>query len=158
MRTYKRTSGQTLIEFALVFPLVIFLLLGLFDLGRAVFFYATLNTAAREGTRYGIVLANATLHKEQLIETKVKEFLWVKELSDKCALTGSTCKIAVTYFYPTPPDPYSDDPYDPTVTVSITYEFEAITPGISLIIGNGGKIPLEATSTMLLAPFAKPIF
>lgn len=157
MRTHRRTSGQSLIEFALVFPLVVFLLLGLFDLGRAVFFYATLNTAAREATRFGIVLADATLHKDQAIETKVKEYLWVKELSGNCKLNGTICKITVEYYYPTPPSPYSDDPYDPTITVGITYQFEAITPGIALIVGNDGKIPLEAKSTMLLAPFAKPV-
>jgi len=158
MKLTRRESGQSLMEFALAFPVIIFLILGLFDLGRAIFFYATLNTAAREATRFAIVLDDSTADKPGEIETKVKEFLWIKELSDNCKLNGTVCDITVTYVYPPPPLPYSNDPYDPTVSVTITYEFEAITPGISLIIGNGGKLPLEVHSTMLLSPYAKPAY
>ena len=47
--------GQALAEFAIVFPIVILLLLGLFDLGRAVLLYNGLTNAAREGARLAIV-------------------------------------------------------------------------------------------------------
>lgn len=46
--------GQALVEFALVLPVVIVLLVGLFDVSRAVFTSSTLATAAREGSRYAI--------------------------------------------------------------------------------------------------------
>jgi hypothetical protein len=55
MRPSKLISGQGLVEFALIFPLLFLLVMGLFDLGRAVFYSSTLNTAVREGTRYAIV-------------------------------------------------------------------------------------------------------
>ena len=41
--------GQALVEFALVLPIFILLLVAIFDLGRAVFAYNTLTNAAREG-------------------------------------------------------------------------------------------------------------
>lgn len=44
--------GQALVEFALVLPVVVVLLVGLFDLSRAVFMSTTLATATREGSRY----------------------------------------------------------------------------------------------------------
>lgn len=47
--------GQALVEFALVIPLFLLLLVALFDLGRAVFTYNTLTNAAREGARMAIV-------------------------------------------------------------------------------------------------------
>ena len=47
--------GQALVEFALIIPLFLVLLVGLFDLGRAVFAYNTLTNAAREGARTAIV-------------------------------------------------------------------------------------------------------
>lgn len=47
--------GQGLVEFALVFPVFILLLLGLLDLGRAVYAYNTIGDAAREGARVAIV-------------------------------------------------------------------------------------------------------
>ena len=47
--------GQALVEFALVIPLFLLLLVAIFDLGRAVFAYNTLTNAAREGARMAIV-------------------------------------------------------------------------------------------------------
>jgi Flp pilus assembly protein TadG len=47
--------GQALMEFALVIPIFLLLLVGLFDLGRGVFSYNTLTNAAREGARLAIV-------------------------------------------------------------------------------------------------------
>lgn len=47
--------GQALIETALILPLLMILLVGIFDVGRAAFLSGTLNHAVREGTRYAIV-------------------------------------------------------------------------------------------------------
>ena len=47
--------GQSLIEFALILPVLVIVLVGIFDLGRAVMLSEALNNAVREGTRYAIV-------------------------------------------------------------------------------------------------------
>lgn len=47
--------AQALVETALVLPLLLLLIVGLFDVGRAVWLSNTLATAVREGTRYGVV-------------------------------------------------------------------------------------------------------
>jgi Flp pilus assembly protein TadG len=47
--------GQSLIEFAIVLPMVMLLLFGALDLGRGVFTYNTLAQAAREANRVAIV-------------------------------------------------------------------------------------------------------
>lgn len=47
--------GQALVEFALILPVVLLLILGLFDVARAVEEENTLAFAAREATRYAIV-------------------------------------------------------------------------------------------------------
>jgi Flp pilus assembly protein TadG len=44
--------GQTLVEFALVIPIVILLMLGLFDLGRIVFINNSLSEGVRHGARH----------------------------------------------------------------------------------------------------------
>ena len=54
-RIRRRRAGQTLVEFALVFPIFILLLLGVFDIGRAVFAYNEVTNAAREAVRMAIV-------------------------------------------------------------------------------------------------------
>jgi TadE-like protein len=51
----ERSRGQALVEFSLVIPIFLLLLMGIFDLGRAVFSYNTLTNAAREGARMAIV-------------------------------------------------------------------------------------------------------
>jgi len=47
--------GQAMVEFALIVPVFILLLVGLFDVGRAVYAYNTVNNAAREAGRVAIV-------------------------------------------------------------------------------------------------------
>src|SRR6186997_3699952 len=56
----RRHRGQALVEFALVIPLFLLMLVALFDLGRAVFSYNTLTNAAREGARLAIVNQDLT--------------------------------------------------------------------------------------------------
>ena len=48
----KRQQSQALIEFALISPVLLLLVFGIIDIGRAVFYYDTLNHAAREGARF----------------------------------------------------------------------------------------------------------
>lgn len=61
MNAFKRgENGQTLVEFALIIPLILLIVLGLFDLARAVWQENTLAYAAREGTRYAIVHGSAS--------------------------------------------------------------------------------------------------
>lgn len=56
-RTGQRS--QALIEFALVSPVLLLLIFGIVDLGRAIFYYDTLNHAAREGARVAARASNA---------------------------------------------------------------------------------------------------
>lgn len=50
-----RGRGQALTEFALVVPILLLLVFGIFELARFIFDYETLNNAVREGVRYAIV-------------------------------------------------------------------------------------------------------
>jgi TadE-like protein len=51
--------SQALIEFALVSPVLLLLLFGVIDIGRAIFYYDTINHAAREGARVAVRASNA---------------------------------------------------------------------------------------------------
>lgn len=50
-----RDDGQDLLEYALVLPLLLLLLLGIMEFGIVIFAYDSLANAAREGARYGII-------------------------------------------------------------------------------------------------------
>ncbi len=52
--TLKKDQGQSLVELALLLPVLILILLGAIDLGRAYFAYVGITNAAREGARAGM--------------------------------------------------------------------------------------------------------
>jgi Flp pilus assembly protein TadG len=55
MTRREKSRGQAMVEFALVIPVFILLMVGIFDLGRVVWVNDTLATAAREAARFAIV-------------------------------------------------------------------------------------------------------
>jgi TadE-like protein len=57
-RSLHSQRSQALIEFALVSPVLLLLLFGIIDIGRAIFYYDTLNHAAREGARTAVRASN----------------------------------------------------------------------------------------------------
>lgn len=59
MKTRRRfessESGQSLVELALGLIVLLILVMGIIDLGRALFYYTTLRDAAQEGAVYGAI-------------------------------------------------------------------------------------------------------
>ncbi len=55
----RRPHGQGIVEFALLLPILILIIVGVFDLGRAFHALITITNAAREGARYG------TMHPDE---------------------------------------------------------------------------------------------
>jgi hypothetical protein len=55
MKRQSKTRGQALVEFALIFPIFILLLVSIFDLGHVVWANNSLATAAREAARFAVV-------------------------------------------------------------------------------------------------------
>ena len=50
-----RQRAQAMVEFALILPLLLLLVVAIIDLGRALFVYSQVSNAAREAVRYGTV-------------------------------------------------------------------------------------------------------
>lgn len=55
MNERRRLWGQGLVEFALLLPVLLLIMVGTIEFGRILFIYTNINNAAREGTRYGMV-------------------------------------------------------------------------------------------------------
>ncbi len=49
----KKRRGQAMVEFALIFPILILVTYSIIELGRFMFIYASVSAAAREASRYG---------------------------------------------------------------------------------------------------------
>ena len=129
-------KGQSLVETALIIPLLLLLILTFVDLGRAIYYSSAIQNSVREGARY------ASVHKLTGDVTEVKDL--VKNYS--VAVNILDADIVVT------PDTYVSGTTK-EVTVHASYDFDPITPFLEFMFG--GSITLEAESTMLLAPVAK---
>jgi Flp pilus assembly protein TadG len=54
LRFFRSQRSQSMTEFALVAPVLLLMIFGIVDLGRVVYFLATLNQAANEGARVAV--------------------------------------------------------------------------------------------------------
>lgn len=68
-------KGQALVEFALLAPLVVLIIVGVFDLGRAFLITLTLQNAAREGARYATRHMVASVEQAELLAERVQDEL-----------------------------------------------------------------------------------
>jgi Flp pilus assembly protein TadG len=129
----RRSRGQALVEFALVFPIALIVLFGIFDVGRLVFMYTGLTNAAREGARLAIV--NQDVPR---VEQRVQDTSFGSTVSN----IGDPLDPVVAYYHE---DPNIDDPTaNPECATIVTgcvavvtarVEWSAITPIIGSIIG-----------------------
>ncbi|MCJ7624115.1 MAG: pilus assembly protein [Anaerolineaceae bacterium] len=55
----RSSQGQSLVEFALVLPILILLMIGILEFGYFFFIYSTVNNAAREAVRYGAAIGES---------------------------------------------------------------------------------------------------
>jgi Flp pilus assembly protein TadG len=111
-RRNRSRRGQALVEFALVIPIFLLVLVAIFDLGRAVFAYNTLTNAAREGARIAIVnqykptiVARAKQQTAivELNDPSVRVDFWqvnadgTPDTSSQCALIAVGCLAVVSF-------------------------------------------------------------
>jgi hypothetical protein len=110
--------GQGLAEFALVFPLFILLLMGMVDLGRAVYAYNSITNAAREAARLAIVNQDTSS-----IEQRAEDMTSAIDVSTTVTIEqpdGSEC------------DPLA---IGCIVTVEVETGYQPITPVFGSVIG-----------------------
>jgi Flp pilus assembly protein TadG len=99
--------SQALIEFALVSPVLLLLTFGVVDVGRAIFFYDTLNHAAREGARTAIRASNQLPTDTDVINTVTGQMVGAP-VSAPCPqgpVTASTPPANSGWVYITEPSP-----------------------------------------------------
>ena len=101
--------SQALIEFALVSPVLLLLLFGVIDLGRAIFYYDTINHAVREGARTAIRASNA-LPTDSDVLTTVTAQMQGAPVTAPCPhgpISTSTPPANAGWLYITEPNPPS---------------------------------------------------
>jgi len=118
--------GQSLVEFAVILPIFVLILVGVFDLGRAVYATSTLNNAAREAGRLAIVDQTPAHIKAEAIKQAV-------------ALGLNDGDVTITYRDPSTPNDVTSCPVlniGCVVDVRIDYTFNPATPMIEQLVGH----------------------
>lgn len=105
---WRRYSGQSLVELALMLPLLTLILVGTVDLGRVFFYYARLTNAVKEGALYGTyyptdstnIVSSAYTEAQGYLGTTGTDFV-INSASDitcysKLTTTVINCSSAIT--------------------------------------------------------------
>lgn len=122
--------GAALVEFTLVLPLLLALVFGIVDFGRAFQSWITITNAAREGARLGATGADASAICSRVQAT--------------AGVSGATCTVSGV------PGTTGGD-----VSVKVDYTLNLITPLGSMLTLLSGKglstsFPLSSTAVMRL--------
>jgi len=147
MQTRKppKTRGQSLVEMALTLPALLLLILGFVDLGRAVYYYAALGNAVREGARF----ASVQRHLDTTDGTPQDDDTIAKVTGYSVAVPIQSTNVEVDRVkYDETTNTYLDDLDGLYVIVTASFTFDPVIPFLN-------PITLSSESTMLLAPYAR---
>ncbi len=129
--------GQSLVELALVLPVLMIVLMGLLDLGRVFYAYVGITGAAAEGAAYGVTAAR---RPDVDLYAEVKKRT-VEATDGLVRIADGDVEVA----------PASITPATDRITVTVTYDYELMTPLVRNMVG-GGVLPLRAAAARAIAP------
>jgi hypothetical protein len=139
----RKSAGQSLVEFALILPLLFMLLFGIIDLGWYVFNYAQVNQAVRNGAEvaaqlppYPEVLNNTTYQNNDPCYRRI-----AKAAQDQAIIENVRDLLSVSY-------PTGSRNIGEPIQVQITYTIQPLTPLFQTLIpiGNNGQFIFTARS------------
>lgn len=145
------SPGQALVEFALILPLLILVLVGIFDFGRAIYAFNTISNAAREAVRIGIVDQNCnrigTEARDRSASLNV-DWTYDGTLTPSAACQNAADDVHIEFLQADYSgagtlndncDPGQLSPNGPrlgcVVQVTVEYQYRAATPIIGSLVG-----------------------
>ena len=131
---WRSARGAELIEFAIVVPLLLLLLAGIFDFGMMFRTFEAVTNAAREGARVGVLPGYAA----EDIEARIDAYMAVSGLTGTYTVDVDNVPIA------TGAGTFNAR----AVTVNYTYQFAVLGTIGAAFGGNFTTIPLRAVSVM----------
>jgi hypothetical protein len=143
--------GQTLVEFALILPLLLLLLFGIIDFGIAIWKYNTVANIGREIARYGVV------HPDEIKDNEDEDFyVFVKDTFDPEEFERWTTGL-ITDSLAITPTLGSDGGLFGSVHVTVTYQHPLLTGPIVQAVGGRSDVTMRTVTTMNLEfPPANP--
>ena len=130
-------AGAELIEFALVLPILLLIVMGIFDFSFAFQRYQILTNAAREGARVGVLPG----YGDADITARVLEYATASGLPDAVSLLSTTVDRSTIGLVGNTFDVV-------TVNASYPHPFTFLAPIAALFGGEFGAISLTGSATM----------
>ena len=129
-RGRKRERGTSAVEFALVMPIFVLIIIGVLEISRAIWIHGTVAHAAREGTRYAMV--RGAENKEPVTAADVQSYVQAK------AGYGTSTQVTTTW--------NPDNKPGSIVQVNVQYEFKSLASILPI-----GPLALSSSSRMVIA-------
>ena len=137
-RGRRRSAGQSLVEFSLVFPIFILILAAIIDFGLGMYSYMTVLNAAREGGRLAVTNCTKT-DCTSAVQSRTYA-------SSNGLLSASSGTVTVTCYHgATVLGNCSSSAIGDDVVVYISYTYKMIWP-----LTFGTQIPMTSKVTFLL--------
>ncbi|OJV66642.1 MAG: hypothetical protein BGO41_04255 [Clostridiales bacterium 38-18] len=122
----KSSKGQSLVEFALVMPLLMLILIGIIEFGFMFSGYLTLTNASREAAR--VISLGGTYNEA---EARIEDVVGILNSED--------------VIFHTSVDVSTLDRGD-SITVTLSYPYHFLTPFLTPLFG--GELKLESSATL----------
>jgi len=135
LRPVTDETGAVLIEFAFSLPLLLLIIVGLFDFGFALQKYQVITNAAREGARMAVLPG----YSEDDVLARVKNYVSASGITDKPTVTRQTAFITLSG---------GTTATAMTVRVTIPHTFVYLRPIATMFGGSFGTITLSSQLTM----------
>lgn len=140
----RREGGQSLVEFALVFPLFLLIIFGIVDAGRLIYTYNTVSSAARDGARVAIV-NQSTSGTDTCDTTSATAWSIGCAIESGIGLDLQSSDIVVEYRNPTDTAACATPIIGCIASVAVTGTYRPLTPVIGQLIGD---VPVTSTTKM----------
>jgi hypothetical protein len=142
----KMERGQSLLELALGLVILITLLAGIVDLGRAIFTQLTMRDAVGEGVVFGVGFPTDCNQIVERVRANLENMLVSPDVEVSIKLQRNDGTMSSCYVIP-----FAEVYAGKRIEVSTVLQFEVTMPFIGAIIGQ--TIPLSAKSTgVILRP------
>jgi hypothetical protein len=133
-------KGQSLVDMALLLPVLLMLAIVTFDIGRIIYFYCAVYNASKEGARYGIInpddisgIVNVAMEFTAGLDPSDVSISVCKCGGTNACLLDNACPVG----------------YKNIIRVKVSYNFQLITP-LANVITAKDHVSLTSISYMAI--------
>jgi Flp pilus assembly protein TadG len=135
-RSHDARRGSSMVEFSLVFTILLTLVLGIFELGRTIWNYNTIAYAARQASRYASVRSNLGDPNYTASPNPIDSVV----LANAVGLDPSRLTVTKSWL--------PDNSRGSRVQITVSYPIDLIASPI--FVGRDNRVNVSATSTLTI--------